>query len=136
MKTKIILSIIMLMMLIFISCNSKKSPNNSIKENNIHGLVINNEIIPMDSGISYQTALKAYQQPGKLCLERKVTKKLNWKRDLKYDLYAIYDGKKISLMMGQKIQETSTIYGLMWLLLLCIVIVFGLLIFIRLCESQ
>ncbi len=132
MKTKIISSIAMLMMLIITSCIYATHPYQGwIERNDSTYLMINGKYIPVDSGISYEVAHKIYLQKGKPFFIRKVES-----RDLEYNLYGLYDGKKIYTVIGEQKNISSSIMNGLIPLILAILVAIMIAFMLRGCKIK
>ena len=111
MKTKILLSITMLMMLIFFSCTSTQTDpyKGLVKINASYYLVVGEKTIPVDSGITYTNALEAYNHPNKLFPAGTKTRKINWIMATKKNVYILYTEEKISIMFGKENKDYTII---------------------------
>lgn len=101
MKTKFLLSIAMGILLLFTACSpaSEDPYKGLVKKDNNYFLVIDEKSIPVDSGINYENAVNAYRSSGALCPVGKRTKRVDWSSVRHYEVYALYNGKRISVLM-------------------------------------
>jgi uncharacterized membrane protein len=133
MKTKILLGL--LLMLVIISCKQSVDPYQGlIKKNDTCYLAIEGKIIPVDSGVTYSDATNAYKHSGKLCSMRETTKELNLITVMRYDLYAYYDGTKISTMIT--IDKKDTTAGMVLFVIIELIIIVVVVIFIKLINLR
>ena len=116
MKTKILLSITILMTLIFSRCTSTQTDpyKGLVKIKSSYYLVVCNKTIPVDSGITYKNALDAYNHPNQLCPAGKRIKKINWiiviEEDVYQDIYTVYNGDNILVMFSKEKQDMPYLF--------------------------
>ncbi|MEI7563039.1 MAG: hypothetical protein WCJ39_05110 [bacterium] len=122
MKKTIISSIAMLMMLIITSCIHSTDPYAGlVKKNNSTYLTIGEKSIPVDSGIGYKQAERAFLSKGKICFIRKIEKKINWQDIIEYRQYVLYDGTKIFTVTDEGTKRDSNLWAGIILIVVAII---------------
>ena len=110
MKTKILLSITMLIIVFIHHLSANDFYQGLVQKKDSTYLMIDGKIIPIDSGITYEQAKTAYFNKGNLCLVGQKSNKITERSFMVYDRYVIYDGSKIYQRLGEGKQKDNSLW--------------------------
>lgn len=112
------------MMLVIISCTTSSTDpyQGLVKKNDTCYLVIEGKMIPVDSGVTYKDAVKAYQYPSELYKVGTRNEKLSWGREVTRDVYVVYDGKKITATVSSDHHASFLLFLIFWTVILFIAV--------------